>query len=116
VPRARRDETIPFRIVPERKAWVAHMPREGYLEMGGCAHHLTLDLLSMWAIEQEDRMAWERRNSASIHTGVGGRLGTQTILLPGRGPGRAALCCGGASLVPLVLRVDAGAVDARREV
>jgi len=41
-----------------------------------------LDLLSMGAIEREARMAWERRNSVSTHTGIGGRLGAQTILLP----------------------------------
>ncbi len=55
---------------------------DGHLEIEGCAQHLTLDLLSLGAIEQEARIAWERRDSVSTYTGIGGRLGAQTVLLP----------------------------------
>jgi hypothetical protein len=55
---------------------------DGYLEMEGCPHHLTLDLLAMGAVENEARWAWDR-GTVTTHRGIGGRLGEQTILLPG---------------------------------
>lgn len=54
---------------------------DGHLEMKGCPHHLTLDLVAIGAVEHGARWAWAR-NTVETHTGVGGRLGAQTILLP----------------------------------